>query len=113
MNFWDRIGANRLVWALSLARMGDAIGNSILFVVIPLYVTALPHPLISLHEPLLVAVLISSYGFLTAMLQPLVGALSDWLRRRKLLIVSGLGIVAGATLSYTWAGHYLDLLWLR
>jgi MFS family permease len=111
--FWERIGGNRLVWALSLARMGDAIGNSILFVVIPLYVSALPHPLLSLNEPLLVAVLIATYGFLTSLLQPLAGALSDWLGRRKLLVEIGLAIVMAATLGFIWADRYLDLLWLR
>ena len=34
----EGIGANKAVLALSLGRMGDAIGNSLLFVVIPLYV---------------------------------------------------------------------------
>lgn len=66
MSFWERMGANRLVWALSLARRGDAIGNSILFMVIPLYVSALPHPLVFLREALLVTVLIAAYGFLTS-----------------------------------------------
>jgi MFS family permease len=113
MNFWERMGANQLVWALSLARMGDAIGNSMLFVVIPLYVSALPHPLLSLNEPLLVAVLISTYGFLTAILQPLAGGLGDWLRRRKLLVEIGLAMMLAATIGFIWANRYLDLLWLR
>jgi hypothetical protein len=45
------IGANRVVLALSAARMGDAIGNSILFILIPLYVTSLPAPLLPVSEP--------------------------------------------------------------
>lgn len=113
MALGKEIGGNRVVWALSLARMGDAIGNSILFVVIPLYVSVLPHPLLSLHEPLMVAVLISTYGLLTTVMQPVAGALGDWLRRRKLLIEVGLGVVAAATLGFIWAGRYADLLWLR
>lgn len=113
MSFLQRIGGNRLVWALSLARMGDSIGNSVLFVVVPLYVTALPHPLVSLREPLLVAVLIAVYGFLSSVFQPVTGALSDWSRRPKLLIQVGLGISIAAVLGFIWAGEYLDLLWLR
>jgi len=31
------IGANQPVIALSMSRLGDAIGNSILFIIIPLY----------------------------------------------------------------------------
>jgi MFS family permease len=113
LSFLQRIGGNRLVWALSLARMGDAIGNSVLFVVVPLYVSALPHPLVSLSEPLLVAVLIAVYGFLSSVFQPITGALSDWSRRPKLLIQLGLGISIAATIGFIWAGEYRDLLWLR
>lgn len=113
MSFLEDIGGNRFVWALSLARMGDAIGNSVLFVVLPLYVSALPHPLISVHEPLLVAVLIAVFGFLSSTLQPLTGALSDWTHRPKLLIQIGLGIMIAATVGFIWAGQYVDLLWLR
>ena len=113
LNFLEGLGGNRLVWALSLARMGDAVGNSVLFVVLPLYVTAVPHPLVSAHEPLLVAVLIAVFGFLSAIMQPVTGALSDWTRRPKLLIQIGLGIMISATVGFIWAGQYVDLLWLR
>lgn len=112
-NFLQGIGGNRIVWALSLARMGDAIGNSVLFVVLPLYVSALPHPLMSVHGPLLVAVLISVFGFVASVVQPVAGTLSDWSRRPKLLIQIGLGIMIAATVSFIWAGQYLDLVWLR
>ncbi len=112
-SFFERLGANRMVWALSLARLGDSLGNSLLFVVIPLYVSSLPHPLLSLHEPLLVGLLIAVYGFLTSLLQPFGGALGDWLQRRKLLILIGLGIDGAATIGFVWASRYLDLLWLR
>ncbi len=112
-SFLRRLGANRMVWALSLARLGDSLGNSLLFVVIPLYVSALPHPLLSLHEPMLVGLLIAVYGFLTSILQPFGGALGDWLQRRKLLILIGLGIDVAATIGFVWASRYFDLLWLR
>ncbi len=39
-------GVNRTVIALSVARLGDAIGNSILFIVLPLYVAKLSAPVI-------------------------------------------------------------------
>ncbi len=113
MSFLQRIGGNRLVWALSLARMGDSIGNSVLFVVVPLYVSSLPHPVVSLREPLLVALVIAVYGFLSSLLQPVAGALSDWSRRPKLLIQVGLGISIVSTLGFIWAREYCDLLWLR
>ncbi len=113
LNFLKDIGGNRLVWSLSMARMGDAVGNSVLFVVLPLYVSALPHPLVSAREPLLVAVLIAVFGFISAIMQPVTGALSDWTRRPKLLIQIGLGVMIAATIGFIWAGQYVDLLWLR
>jgi hypothetical protein len=42
--FLEEIGASRVILALSAARMGDAVGNSILFIVIPLDVAKLPVP---------------------------------------------------------------------
>ena len=43
-SFAESIGANKVVLALSMARMGDAIGNSILFIIIPcMWHHFLPH----------------------------------------------------------------------
>jgi hypothetical protein len=49
--FAENFGANRVVLALSFARLGDAVGNSILFIVIPLYVASLPAPWFPLPGP--------------------------------------------------------------
>ena len=57
--FAERIGVNRVVLALSTARLADALGNSILFVVIPLYVAKLPSKVFSFPEPVLVGLLIA------------------------------------------------------
>ncbi len=38
----ETLGVNRTVLALSIARMGDAVGNSILSILIPLYIVKLP-----------------------------------------------------------------------
>ena len=79
----NNIGANRTVLALSMARLGDAVGNSILFVVIPLYVAKLPAPWFPIPETVLVGLLISLYGLTNAFLQPFVGAWIDRVSRRK------------------------------
>jgi hypothetical protein len=50
------------VIALSLARLGDAIGNSLLFVVISLYVARMPAPWFPSSETVRVGILISAYG---------------------------------------------------
>lgn len=107
------LGINKGVLALSIARMADAMGNSILFIVIPLYVAQLPHPAIDVPVPVLVGILISIYGFLNSFLQPFTGAFADRYGKRKRLIQLGLGIVGVGTLCYIFATRYVDLLALR
>ena len=107
------IGVNRAVFALSIARMADAMGNSILFIIIPLYVAKLPEIYFHLPLPVLVGILISLYGFVNSALQPLMGALSDRLGRRKVLIQVGLALVGTGTLSFIFAQRFVDLLVLR
>ena len=75
--FADSIGANRVVLALSVARLGDAVGNSILFILIPLYVADIPAPWFPLPKTILVGLLISLYGLVNAILQPVMGAWAD------------------------------------
>ena len=67
-NIWQRlsraiggIGGNRTVITLSVARMGDAIGNSVLFIIIPLYVAQLPSPAVNLFQVLRTGILIATY----------------------------------------------------
>ena len=107
------LGINRSVLALSVARMADAIGNSILFIIIPLYVAKLPKEYFHFPISVLVGVLIAIYGFVSALLQPVMGALSDKLGKRKMLIQAGLGLLGVSTLTYIFAQHFFDLLILR
>jgi len=107
------LGINRGVLALSIARLADALGNSILFIVIPIYVARLPHPAFNVPVPVLVGILISIYGLINSSLQPLTGALCDRFGRRKQLIQIGLALVGMGTLCYVFANRYLDLLVLR
>jgi MFS family permease len=108
-----RIGANRVVLALSFARLGDAVGNTILMVVLPLYVDVLPSPLVSASETMRVGFLLAVYGLVAAVVQPLVGMLSDHMGRRKWLVQLGLAVMATATFSFDFAGTYSQLLWMR
>jgi len=109
----DKIGANRTVLALSMARLGDAVGNSILFIVIPLYVAKLPAPWFPIPETVLVGLLISLYGLTNAFLQPVVGAWIDRASRRKPFIQAGLVLMAIGTLAFSIAGRFTDLLLIR
>ncbi len=117
MSYFNRLfsslGINRAVVALSAARMADAIGNSILFILIPLYVKNIPDIYFNLPTPLLVGILISVFGFVSSVFQPLMGALTDHLGKRKILIQSGLAIVGLCILMFIFAANFVDLLLLR
>jgi MFS family permease len=101
------------VLALSAARLGDAVGNSILFIVIPLYVAKLPAPWLPVPETVLVGLLISLYGLMNAILQPVVGAWIDRASRRKPFIQAGLVLMASGTLAFLIADRFTALLLIR
>ena len=115
MNFekLERIGGNRVVIALSAARLGDAVGNSILFIVLPLFVAKLPAPAFPFPETVRVGLLIALFGLVNAVLQPFAGALIDRVGRRKPFIMIGLVMLGVATLGFTFASRFSDLLYLR
>jgi MFS family permease len=108
-----KLGANGGVWALGGPGWGPAAGNSILFVILPLYVAKLPAPAFPLPEPIRVGVLLSLYGLVNSMCQPLTGALSDHLGRRKVLIQVGLIVMGLGTLGFLLAGRFVELVLLR
>ncbi len=106
-------GGNTTVMALSFARLGDAVGNSILFVVIPLYVAKLPSPYFPIPETVRVGILIAAFGVVTAFLQPFMGAISDRIGRRKIFIQGGLLLMALSSLGYVISKEYAHMLIFR
>lgn len=110
---WDSLGLNRTIFSLSIARMGDGIANSILYVMIPLYVVQLPEELLNLPRELLIGILISAYGFSNVLLQPVMATLSDRIGQYKRIIQIGLIFIGIATLSFSFANRYVDILGLR
>ncbi len=113
MTFMESIGVNRAVMALSFARLADALGNSILFIVLPLYVAKLSAPWFPFPEPVRVGILLSLFGLMAASFQPLMGALSDRLGKRKIIIQAGLLIMGVGTVGFMFASRFTDLLLLR
>ena len=113
MTLLESIGVNRPVMALSFARLADALGNSILFIVLPLYVAKLSAPWFPFPEPVRVGILLSLFGLMAASFQPLMGALSDRLGKRKIIIQAGLLIMGVGTLGFMFAARFTDLLLLR
>ncbi len=109
----ERIGANRAVVALSIARLGDALGNSILMIIIPLYIARLHVLWFHLPEMVRVGIVISLYGVVSSAVQPFMGALGDRLGRRKPLILGGLFLMGTATLAFLVAGRWEELLLIR
>lgn len=93
--------------------MGDAVGNSILFIIIPLYVAKLPAPSFPIPESVRVGLLIALYGLVNSALQPFMGAASDRMGRKKILIQAGLFLMALSTLGYVVANRFADLPVLR
>lgn len=109
----ERWGINRTVVALSVARLGDAVGNSILFIVLPLYVAELSAPVFAVPESVRVGLLLSLYGLTAASLQSFTGALSDRFGHHKPMIMAGLVVMGLGTLGFLVAGRFVDLLVLR
>lgn len=108
-----RLGVARSVLALSLARMVDAASNSILIVVLPLYVLDVAAPLFGgLPGEVRVGLVISLYGALFAAAQPAGGWLADRLSRRG-LILAGMGVMAVSAFGFVFAGSYLSVVGLR
>jgi MFS family permease len=112
--FARNLGANRVVIALSIARMADALGNSIILVSLPLFVAQLPSPILSsIPESRVIGILISLYGIVFSALQPLTGAVSDRMSRRKPFITWGLVVMGFGTLAYVIAARAIDIVFMR
>jgi MFS family permease len=108
-----RFGFTGQVLAISFARMGDAVGNGILLVVLPLYVAQLHAAWLHVSEPVRVGIVLALYGIASAIAQPFVGALGDRTGRRKLIILLGLFLLGASTLLIVPTHTYEWLLALR
>lgn len=122
-----RFATDRRVFVLAFARMADAVGNSFLIVVLPLYIasgrveiealvgTTIPLGVtsISITESLLIGIALSLFGFLNSFSQPATGRLSDRSGRRKVYILFGLALLGAASGAYAFVSHYRWILLLR
>ncbi|WP_338727833.1 MFS transporter [Haladaptatus sp. DJG-WS-42] len=119
------LGTDRRVLVLALARMADAIGNSFLIIVLPLYLASDIIPLegllgatvpllgITVTTELLIGVLLSLFGFLNSFAQPFTGRLSDRTGKRRIYILFGLVLLGAASAAYVFAPNYETLVLLR
>jgi MFS family permease len=108
-----QFGFTSQVLAISFARMGDAVTNGILLVVLPLYVADMHVAWLDVSEPLRVGIALALYGIASAVAQPFVGVLSDRTGRRKLIILLGLSLLGISTIGLAPTHTYGWTLVLR
>ena len=114
------------ILALAIARMVDALANSFLVVVLPLYigqVVALPAFVgtnvslagteFTVTPELLIGVVLSLFGFLNSFGQPFTGSWSDRTGRRKGFLLVGLALVAVGSAGYIFFQSYVSILAMR
>jgi len=111
------------VIALGLARMADALGNSFLIIVLPLYIASGQVSLaglvggdlfgIAVGEELLIGLVLSLFGFLNSFGQPFTGRLSDRLGKRKSFVLFGLVLFAIGSVAYPFLSNYWAVLVAR
>jgi MFS family permease len=111
----DIFGTDRRVVILGIARMADAMGNSFLIVVLPLYIASesIKGELFGLTESLITGLILGLFGLITSFSQPFTGRLSDKIGKRKLFVVLGLAIFTLANFSYSFAHSYSLLMLIR
>lgn len=108
----DRLGANRTVLGLSLARLGDGVGNSLLLIALPLYVAEVAAGS-TWSRSVLVGILVSLFGLANVVAQPVAATLVDRLGHRKRWIQAGLVVMGLGTAAFLFARSYPALLGIR
>ena len=95
--------------------MADALGNSFLIVVLPLYIASdeIRGHFFDFSEPLVTGVILGLFGIASSLLQPVFGRLSDLAGKRRDFVLLGLFLFAAANLSFLAASSYLSLMFVR
>ena len=108
-------GVDRRVLALALARMADAVGNSFLIIVLPLYVAsnAVGGRIFGIPSSMVAGVVLALFGIASSVAQPLAGRLSDRMGRRKVFVIGGLVVLGAINLAFVAATAYWHLFALR
>ncbi len=109
------LGIDRRVLALAFARMADAMGNSFLIIVLPLYVASetVTGRLFGIPTSLVIGVVLALFGIASSIAQPMAGRLSDLLGRRKVFVLGGLLVFSVSNLAFAWTTQYWELFVLR
>jgi MFS family permease len=106
---------DRRVLALAVARMADALGNSFLIIVLPLYVASgqVEGDTFGLPTSAVAGLVLALFGIASSLTQPFAGRLSDRLGQRKSFVVVGLVAFCFINVALAWASSYVMLFGLR
>lgn len=108
-------GVHRGVIALGFARMADALGNSFLIIVLPLYVASasVTGGSFGLPASVISGLVLALFGIVSSFTQPFAGHFSDRLGKRRAFVVLGLAIFCAANFAFSLADTYPLLLLIR
>jgi MFS family permease len=111
------------VLTLGMARMADALGNSFLVIVLPLYIASGQVTLdgivgtevagFVLREETLIGLVLSLFGLLNSFGQPFTGRFSDRTGRRRAFVLVGLAIFGVGSAIYPFVESYWAVLGAR
>ena len=103
------------VLALAIARMADALGNSFLVIVLPLYVASgrVEGSTFGLSTSLVAGLVLALFSIASSLIQPFAGRLSDRAGKRRVFVVGGLVVFMLSNLAFIWADSYVFLFILR
>ncbi|MAL17695.1 MAG: MFS transporter [Balneola sp.] len=108
-------GTDRRVIALGVARMADAMGNSFLIVVLPLYIASgsVSGEVFGFSESLITGIVLGLYGLVSSAFQPFAGRVSDRAGKRRLFVILGLILFMFANFAYVIADTYEIIFVIR
>lgn len=117
------LGTDSRVLTLAFARMADALGNSFLIIVLPLYIASGQVSLagiagtellgFTLQTETLIGLVLSLFGLLNSFGQPFTGRLSDRTGRRRAFVLTGLVLFAVGSAAYPFLSSYWTVLAAR
>jgi MFS family permease len=95
--------------------MADALGNSFLIIVLPLYVSSgtVSGDAFGLSTSMIAGIVLALFGIASSLAQPIAGRLSDRFGERKRFVLGGLVVFSLVNLSFVWATQYWMLFGLR
>lgn len=103
------------ILALAAARMADAVGNSFLIIVLPLYVASdvVEGNVFGLPASLIAGLVLALFGIASSLAQPFAGRLSDLWGRRKVFVLGGLLVFGAVNVAFAGTTAYWELFVLR